>query len=114
MALRTMGTAASTSLNAIRYSGSPLDLLGQTSGGTQPAGALDMGTLKTSIKDDMNPLSFSPNSWIDFNGLLVIPRRGELRVFVGDFIAFDPATGWPILISAAAAAGAQWVHSGPA
>jgi hypothetical protein len=26
-------------------------------------------------------------------------------------VAFDPATGFPILLSAAAAAGASWVHS---
>ena len=45
-------------------------------------------------------------------GTLVIPNRGVLKCLPGDFIGFDVTTGWPILVSAAAAAtGAIWVHT---
>lgn len=105
MALRTMGTAAQTSLSAILYSQSPL-------ASTYSGGAADMAALTALIKDDLNPLSQSPNKFFDFNGLLMIPRRGMVRVFPGDFIAVDPQTGWPILVSAAAAASnPSWVHA---
>lgn len=104
MATLTMGTAAQTSLTAIQWSPSPSEVL-----------SADMATIKAAIKDDLNPLSKSPGGWIDYNGLLMIPRRGQVRVFRGDFIGVDPATGWPILVSAAAAAqNPQWVHTGSA
>ena len=106
--LRTMGTTAQTSLSAVRYSQSPLDSSAYL--GTPPSA--DMGALAALIKDDLNPSSFSPNKFFDFNGLLMIPRRGLVRVFVGDFVAVDTQTGWPILVSAAAAAAnPSWVHT---
>ena len=45
----------------------------------------------------------------NFNGQLVIPGRGIVRVLPGDVIAVDN-TGWPILVSAAAVgyAGSLW------
>ena len=101
MALRTMGTTAQTTLSAIQFSQSPNVVL--------PA---DMASLKAALKDDLNPSSQSPNSFFDYNGLLMIPRRGLVRVFPGDFIAWDAQTGWPILVSAAAAAlNPSWVHT---
>lgn len=38
------------------------------------------------------------------NGLLAIPNRGIVKVLAGDYVAVDPVTGWPILVSAFAAA----------
>lgn len=106
--LRTMGTTAQTSLSAVLYSQSPLD--GTSYLGTPPA--LDIPALAALIKDDLNPLSVSPNKFFDFNGLLMIPRRGLVRVLPGDFVAVDTQTGWPILVSAkAAAANPSWVHT---
>lgn len=104
MATLTMGTTAQTSLTTIQWSPTPSEVL--------PA---DMATIKNMIKDDLNPSSISPMGWIDYNGLLMIPRRGQIRVFRGDFIGVDAATGWPILVSAKAAANnPQWVHTGSA
>jgi len=99
MATRTLGTAATTTLTAVSFSESPNVLL--------PA---DLATIQHAIKNDLQPLDLSVNTWIMHNGLLMIPRRGQLRVFPGDFFAVD-STGWPILLSSAAAASASWVHT---
>lgn len=112
MTVRTLGTASTTTLSAIAFSHSPLSNLG-TGSSPSTTGPADMATAKNAIKDDLNPSSVSPNSWIDFNGLLMIPRRGLVRVLPGDVLAWD-ATGWPILLSKAAAANANWVLSGSA
>jgi hypothetical protein len=97
--MATLGTNATTSLTAFTFNQSPNVLT--------PA---NMATLKAGIVDDINPLSKSPNSFVDYNGLLMIPRRGMIKIFPGDVIAFDPATGFPIIVSAAAIASgsSQW------
>ena len=110
MTTRTLGTASTTTLTAIAFSHSPLSNLG-TGSSPSTTGPADMASIKNLIKDDLNALSVSPNSFIDFNGLLMIPRRGLVRVLVGDVIGVD-ASGWPILLSKAAAANANWVLSG--
>lgn len=52
------------------------------------------------------------NNWLSANGQLIVPRRGILKVFPGDYVFLDN-TGWPILLSAATIgyAGTQWSHS---
>lgn len=43
---------------------------------------------------------------------ITIPGRGTLKCLPGDVVAVDPQTGWPILLSkAAAAATAVWTHT---
>lgn len=100
--MATLGTTTTTKLTAWTFSQSPNVLT--------PA---NMAVLKLGIKDDLNPLSVSPNSFIDFNGLLMIPRRGQLRVFPGDVIAFDTQSGWPVLVSAEAIAvgSSSWAYA---
>jgi hypothetical protein len=85
----------------------------------------NMATLKLGIKDDLNPSNFTPNTkgnmsgslspniFFDFNGLLMIPRRGLVKVFPGDVVAFDTQSGWPILVSAEAIAvgSSSWTFS---
>ena len=98
MATRTLGTAATTTLTALVV-------------GTNDYIPADVATFLTSIKNDqINGLPIWPGAYSQ-KGLLSIPNRGVLRLIEGDFIAFDPATGFPIVLSAAAAAGASWVHS---
>jgi hypothetical protein len=101
----TLGTNANNSLTGYTYSQSPNVL-----------SYANMATLKLGIKDDLNPSNFTPNSkgnmsgslspniFFDFNGLLMIPRRGLVKVFPGDVVAFDTQSGWPILVSAEAIA----------
>ena len=96
MALGTLGTAATTSLSALAYG------LG--------ANDADVVALSTLIKDDGTGQS-APLGAFQKGGMLWVPRRGWLTMLPGDYVAIDAATGWPILVSAAAAAGAQYVHS---
>lgn len=92
---RTLGTSATTSLTAILYGGNT---------------AADIATMLTGIKNDqINGFPQWPGA-LD-SGLLNIPNRGVLKVFPGDFVAIDPTTGWPILISAAAIASGPWTHT---
>jgi hypothetical protein len=45
--------------------------------------------------------------------LLYVPNRGVLKVYQGDIIMVDNQSGWPVLISQAAAgiAGTAWSHT---
>jgi hypothetical protein len=96
MATRTLGTAATTTLTALQFVA-----------GMVPA---DLATMNAAIKNDIPAAPVQPNCF-QTNGTLFIPRRGILQLIPGDFVAFDPATGWPILLSATAAAGASYVHT---
>jgi hypothetical protein len=74
----------------------------------------DMATIQTLILDDSVPIatpSIFPGAFVPGQGQLFIPNRGVLQVKAGDYIGVD-ATGWPILVSARAAAnGSSWAHS---
>lgn len=96
MATRTLGTAATTTLTALQFVA-----------GMVPA---DLATMNAGIKNDnvANPVI---GSAFQTNGTLYVPNRGILQLLPGDFVAFDPITGWPILLSAKAAAGANYVHT---
>jgi len=101
MALKTAGSAATNTLTGLVF---------QSAGNS----AADQASFANSIQNDAFPAGstadaqgfFSPNT-----GQLFIPNRGVLKVLPGDYILTDPATGWPILVSARAIAGASWVHS---
>lgn len=96
MATITLGTAAANTLTALTFAKS--------------AAAADVATIAQRIKDDLTngnpvwPEAFS------LMGLLYVPNRGVLKVRDGDVIGTD-ASGWPILLSATAAANANWVHT---
>lgn len=98
MALGTMGTTATASLTARVFANA------------MPAA--DIAGIANLIKDDLNNLHpIWPGAWAQ-TGLLYVPNRGILRMLPGDFVGVDAATGWPILVSArAAASNPQWVHS---
>lgn len=104
MATATIGTALTTTLITV-----PFAAVGTT---LSPA---DLATINKNILDDQNVAH--PEAWLNGTGgfaqqgLLYVPNRGVLKVLPGDYVAYDPATGFPYLISAAAAAGASWVHS---
>ena len=108
MATITLGTAATNTLIAVTFSQQT------SSGGLLPA---DLATINQHILDDQNvshPAAHLIGSGGLFReGLLYLPNRGGfgIKVLPGDIVAYDPATGWPILLSARAAAGASWVHS---
>ncbi len=104
MATKTLGTAATTTLVAIPWSQSQSVLL--------PA---DLATVNNAILDDQNvshpAAHLIGTGGVDVTGRLWVPNRGFLNILVGDYVAYDTQTGWPILVSARAAANAGWVHS---
>jgi hypothetical protein len=93
----TAGTAATTTLVGVQFQKS--------------LSAADVASIANNILNpDINGSPIYPGAF-SLSGLLYIPNRGVLKVFRGDYVAYDPATGWPILLSSQAAAGASWVHS---
>jgi len=99
MATVTLGTAGTTTLTALAYDPS--------------AAAADIAAICNAILDDQNVANpIWPGAFVQA-GLLYVPNRGVLRVLPGDYVAVDPTAGigWPILVSAEAAAAAGWVHS---
>ena len=75
----------------------------------------DVRTINTHILDDVN--ARHPQAQVGgFGGFvregqLYVPNRGVLTLRSGDYVLYDPATGFPILLSSRAAAGASWVHT---
>lgn len=97
MATKTLGTAATSTLVAMVFGSDTV--------------VADIATIQQHILDDqVNGNPIWPGAW-QGTGLLYVPNRGILRAIPGDYVAYDPATGWPILLSKRAAAGASWVHS---
>lgn len=97
MALRTLGTNATTSLSAMFFHQS-----------TDLASSSNLALLNAAIQSDLGTDNLPPN--IGRDGQLWIPRRGWLRVLPGDYIGVD-STGWPILLSANTIANGPWTHS---
>lgn len=106
MATATLGTALPTTLTAVPFTYGAL-------------AAADFAAIASAIKHDTH----NPNiigvgntgqppivSALSRNGILIIPNRGALTLYPGDYVAVD-ATGWPILLSMRAAASASWVHT---
>jgi hypothetical protein len=97
MATVTLGTAANNTLTALAFSKS--------------AAAADVATIAQAIKNDqVNGGPIYPDAF-NLVRRVFVPNRGILTLLPGDYVAVDPATGWPIVLSAAAAAGASYVHT---
>ena len=116
MALKQIGTTNTTTLRGLVY---------------QPAGmsTADVATLNAALRDD--PVTTYGNSTTNENypplastgtgynnmslfephcGQLFIPSRGFVKLFPGDFLIYDPITGFPFVISGAAMAhNPNWV-----
>ena len=103
MATVTLGTAATTTLTAIRWTGA------------NPAADVAAINLAFKYQQFTNPtisqsVTFRPRAAIQ-QGMLWVPERGSLLLYPGDYIAADPNTGHFILINEATAGAASWVHS---
>ena len=101
MAVRTLGTTATTSI---------ANALSALSGiGSMPPA--DVATLNNAIRDDLNPAHpLIGGAFKAGEGQLWIPRRGMLQVYPGDWVGVD-SRGWPILLSADTIANGNWTHS---
>lgn len=99
MATKTLGTNATTSLTALSF----LHGLGSLP-------YADVASINNAIKND-NAGQMIVGGFSNSDALLMIPRRGVLKVLAGDYVAVDATTGWPILVSAYAIANGPWTHS---
>lgn len=104
MATGTGGTASTTRMTALVVSGAMADA--------------DIATIVAALKGDAgnsnSPIGagYQMPGGFSHNGILYIPGRGVLQCQPGDYVMVGPTTGWPILVSSAAAAvSADWVHS---
>ena len=103
MATVTLGTTANNTLTAQLVS--------------RAMAEADVATILNAIKGDSGPSAapigsgyLMPGSW-NHTGILYVPGRGILIAQPGDYVAVGPVSGWPILVSAAAAATADFVHT---
>lgn len=97
MALGTLGTNATTSLQSINA-------------WTPAVSSANVGTFAKLILDDKNVAHPIWPGAFDKAGLLYVPNRGVLKVLPGDYVGVD-ANGWPILVSAHSIAASGWTHS---
>ena len=98
MALITLGTAATTSLNALVWNRmSPI---------------ADIAAIAANIKQPFNPTHpIGPGAFAPSGRLAFPQRRGFINLVPGDYIAYDNY-GWPIVIAyESIASGSSWVHS---
>lgn len=100
MAIITGGTTAQTSLNGLPFKHG-------FNSGMAPA---DVANIAQRIKNDIAGLHPVMPEAFSTNGELFIPRRGVLKVAVGDYVFVD-SQGWPILVSANSIANAAWIHT---
>jgi hypothetical protein len=89
MSTRTLVTKTATTLTAIQRNSATVTAAHYT-----PA---DVAAFNAAIIYDNNTTLHAYQS-LQFQGYLIIPGRGELKVLPGDVLAWD-LNGWPILIS---------------
>jgi len=116
MALKTLGTNATTSLSGFIV-------------GFNDTIAADLATINVQLRGD--PPGWSPLQRVASTGLvtgagtnrprinqayvkqgvLIIPNRGRLQLVPGDFVCWDTTTGWPIVVSGDAAQNGPYTHT---
>lgn len=98
MALKTLGTAATNTLQAIQWNSA--------------MSVTDLAALNALFKYQGTrvPTTFLPIPQVN-QGVLYLGVRGQIRLAEGDWIGVDPVTGESVHINSASAAGASWVHS---
>lgn len=121
MALRTLGTNASTSLSAfvVGFNDTIIaDIATMNDAIKQdpPVGSLYTPILSTGLINQSTSTGTGTtrqlmNQAYIKNGVLIIPKRGQLVLRNGDFVCWDTTTGWPIVVSGDAAANGPYSHS---
>ena len=91
MALKTIGTAATTTLSGLQ--------IAPNYNATPVYSDTDWATLQQAILDDENLLHPIWPGALQRKGVLFLPRnRGVIKLYSGDWVATDP-NGWPIVIA---------------
>jgi hypothetical protein len=111
MALRTLGTNANNSFTAMLAGtddiNNPTNLAILLNGILNDIPMVNQALQSGQPRNRLIGQPYIQGSW----GTLYVPNRGYLTVKPGDFVAFDPTTGWPILISADCAANGAVTHT---
>ena len=113
MALKTLGTSATTTLNALVMNSN----LTVADAATLRANIKYDGAYVNAVWTQIEAGAIYPGGF-EFQGgqgLLHVPRRGVLQVLPGDYVAYDP-NGWPILVAGWSITGNNagatgWTHS---
>jgi hypothetical protein len=97
MALKTFGTAATTSLAAMAWN--------------QMSAIADMAAIEANIKNQSNPAHPIVPGGFEQGRLYLPGNRGIILLVPGDWVAYDNF-GWPVVVSKESiAGGSSWVHS---
>lgn len=100
MATHTLGTSSSTVLVAVQWNSVAI-------------AQADVAAINSNILDDQNPshpvASLNGSGGFVKEGTLYIPNRGILTLFPGDWVAYDPTTGFAYLVPATAVTGGDWI-----
>jgi hypothetical protein len=97
MALRTAGTPATTTLNAIQWS--------------PTMSQLDIAAFNALCDDDVNVAHPPAYGSFTLQGLLYVPNRSAITLRPGDWVVVDSLTGMPFVLSNRTMSSASWVHS---
>jgi hypothetical protein len=121
MALKTLGTNATNSLSAFIVDfndtiAADLATMNNAIKQDPPVGSLwspvaTTGLINQSTSSGTGTTRQVMNQAYIKNGVLIIPKRGQLVLRSGDFICWDSTTGWPIVISGDAAANGPYTHT---
>ena len=116
MALRTLGTTANNSLAAFVVGfndtiAADLASINVALRGDPPGYSGYAQVAATGLATNQGTIRPRINQAYVKQGVLIIPNRGHLVLKNGDFVCWDPTTGWPIVVSGDAAANGTYVHS---
>lgn len=116
MALRTVGSNANNSLSAFVVGFNdliPADVATLNLGihADPPGYGAHHPVLATGLENVVGVVRPALNQCYQQTGIIIIPRRGTLRLMAGDVVAFDPTVGWPIVLSGDAFANGPYTHT---
>jgi hypothetical protein len=103
MALKTLGTNANNSLEAVQFNPSA-DVMTDS----------DLALFNVAIQPNYggtDPNNGKLGTYISRDGQLWIPQRGWLRLKPGDWLVTDSTTGFPFILSKNAVASGPYTHS---
>ena len=109
MALKTLGTNATTSLEAVQF----YPFLGASAAAGQMSDS-DLALWNAAITPNFGGTQSNNGkmgTYVSRDGQLWIPERGWLKVKPGDWLCTDATTGFPFLLSKNAVASGPWTHS---
>lgn len=104
MALKTFGTNATTSLEAVQFYASQ-GLM------TDSDLALMNAAILPNYGSTIDPNSGKLGTYVSRDGQLYIPRRGWIKLLEGDWVITDATTGFPFVLSKNAVVSGPYSHS---